>query len=97
MTIKHIESHTFQHWDGYDLKVGTGREDIEISGNKLDVQIVETADNSKHAVDSDFHPVEVIIKLSGKIKMSRTREEWFGFWEEEYRNKKEFQQIKILE
>ena len=97
MTIKHIESHTFKHWEGYLLKVGTGREEIEIEGGVLDVQIVETGDNSIGAVDSNFHPVEVTLKLSMNLKMSRTREEWFGFWEEEARDKQEFQQIKVLE
>jgi hypothetical protein len=29
--------------------------------------------------------------------MSRTQEEWFNFWEEECRNRKEFQKIKVLE
>lgn len=95
--IKHTEKHKFHHYEGYKIKVGTGREEIEVEGRSLDVEIVEAADNNAiNSEDQEFKPMEVILKISGNLKMSRTREEWFGWWEDVAREKQAFQQIKVL-
>lgn len=101
--IKHTETKKFDSHTPFEIKVVSGREDIKIYGKHVEVQIIEKGWELKDKDESipegavgKFNPVEVTLKISGSLSISRDYNEWFSWWFDESVKRGNFQEVKVL-